>query len=95
MVFYFSKRENCTLWERRKPAVKIQQERKNLSDSFRQSQQNREVVDITALKILVSEKFPNDSTLREIITEDRDCLKTDDFLSKMEIWLKLLRRIKN
>ena len=51
-------------------------------------------VNIRSVKTLVTEKFPRDSVLRQIITEEPDFMKIDEFLVKVEIYLRLLRRLK-
>lgn len=47
-------------------------------------------VDIRSLKAMIFE-FPN-SALRDLILTEADLLTRDNFVLKMEIWLKLLRR---
>jgi len=51
-------------------------------------------VNIRSVKTLVTEKFPRDSVLRQIIIEEPDFMKIDEFLVKVEIYLRLLRRLK-
>ena len=48
-------------------------------------------IDIRSLKAMIFD-FPN-SALRDLILTEADLLTRDNFVLKMEIWLKLLRRI--
>ena len=59
--------------------------------SRQQLYQVRDTVDIRPLKALVIEKFPKNCALRNALLAERDILKTNEFLAKMETWLNLLR----
>jgi hypothetical protein len=48
-------------------------------------------VNITKLKDFVMENFPPESELRELILSEKDVMPVEDFLSKSELWFKLLR----
>ena len=50
------------------------------------------VVVIKALKAFALEKFPTDCALRDVLLAERDKLDVNEFLAKMDIWMKLLRR---
>jgi hypothetical protein len=70
-------------------------ESRDKDQTNQQTQRTRSSINIESIKALVIEKFPRNSALAAIIVEERDSLKIDEFLAKMEIWLKLLRRIKD
>ena len=53
----------------------------------------RKRVDIKPLKFFAFEKFPKDCALRDVLLAEQDFLNAEEFAVKMEIWLKLLRRI--
>lgn len=48
-------------------------------------------IDIRSLKEFARQHLPRDSALREIILSDRDVLDAEEFLVKVDVWLKLLR----
>lgn len=48
-------------------------------------------VDVRRLKNFAFQKLPKDSELRDILLTERDLLNINEFLVKIEIWLKLLR----
>ena len=48
-------------------------------------------IDIKPLKEFAY-NLPKSSVLREILLSEKDQLTTEEFVSKMEIWLKLLNR---
>jgi hypothetical protein len=52
-------------------------------------------IDIRPLKVLVFEKFPQASLVRQVILAERDFLSIYEFLAKIETWLNLLKMIKN
>lgn len=58
-------------------------------------QQRRHVrgtVDIKKLKVFAFEKFSKDCPLRDVLLAERDLLGVHEFLIKLDVWLKLLRR---
>lgn len=61
-------------------------------DLQQQLRQGRAKVDIKALKAFALEKFPRDCALRDVLLAERDKLDVNEFLAKMDIWIKLLRR---
>ncbi|MEM3403679.1 MAG: hypothetical protein QXJ17_03965 [Nitrososphaeria archaeon] len=48
-------------------------------------------VDISELKKFVIENMPRDSKLRELILCEKDTMTVEDFLSKSDLWFKLLK----
>lgn len=46
-------------------------------------------VNIVILKQFILKALPENSHLMEIILAERDELKVDEFLAKMDLWLKL------
>jgi hypothetical protein len=52
-------------------------------------------VDITPIKALVFQKFPKDSAIYDVLFSERDLLSVSEFLIKVDVWLRLLRRLKN
>jgi len=50
-------------------------------------------IDIRPLKKLANQ-FPRESVLRRLITEEKDELEIDEFVVKVEIYLKLARDLK-
>lgn len=63
-------------------------------DLQHQPRQGRAEVDIKALKAFALEKFPRDCALRDVLLAERDNLEVKEFLAKMDIWVKLLRRVR-
>ena len=53
------------------------------------------VVDIRSFKSLISQNFPRNSSIYEVVMSDSDFLVPEDFVSKLSIWLKLCRRIRD
>ncbi len=51
------------------------------------------MVDIKPLKSNVSTIFPQNSVLRGLILEEDDTMPAQEFVAKVGVWLKLLRRI--
>jgi hypothetical protein len=51
----------------------------------------RNVIRIGKLKQFVKKNFPIDSTLRNVIVMDKDILSREDYLSKIDIWMKIFR----
>ena len=49
------------------------------------------LINIRRLKDFVAEKLPTESSLRYVIIAERDDLRVDEFLLKLEVWMKLLR----
>lgn len=54
----------------------------------------RNKIDLTKLKVCAME-LPQGSALREILLSESDTIDIATFLSRLPIWLQLLRRIKN
>jgi hypothetical protein len=48
-------------------------------------------VDIRSLKEFARTELPRRSALREVILGDRDELTAEEFLVKIDVWLKLAR----
>jgi hypothetical protein len=51
-------------------------------------------ISIKSLKKFVYEHLPTNSTIRDLILAEPDQMSTQEFLIKMEIWLRLIPRIK-
>lgn len=49
-------------------------------------------VDIKRLKTFVSERLPEGHLLRDLVGAEDDLLEADEFVRKLRIWQKLLRR---
>jgi len=49
-------------------------------------------VRIRRLKEFASERLPGGSTLRDLILTEEDELAPEEFLAKMDLWLKMFRR---
>jgi hypothetical protein len=49
-------------------------------------------VNIRRLKDFAFKEIPRDNLLREILLGERDELEITEFTSKIDIWLRLLRR---
>ena len=49
---------------------------------------------IARLKQVASDNLPKDSPLREVLLVDNDQLQVNDFLSRIPLWLRLLRRVR-
>ncbi|MCD6241332.1 hypothetical protein J7K27_07440 [Candidatus Bathyarchaeota archaeon] len=52
---------------------------------------NNGKVNIRSLRKFVDETFPRNSVLRELILGEPDQINVQEFLTKMKIWLRLLR----
>jgi len=50
-------------------------------------------VDIRSLRKLAEERLPRGSPLRELLLTERDELEAREFLAKLDVWLRLLRRL--
>jgi hypothetical protein len=61
----------------------------------KQLRQTKDKVDITPIKALVFAKFPKDSAIYDVLFTERDLLSVSEFLIKVDVWMKLLRRLKN
>jgi len=48
------------------------------------------MIDIRSLKGFAGERLPSSSRLRNVLLSERDQLKANDFLAKMDIWMTLL-----
>jgi len=48
------------------------------------------MIDILRLKRFASDNLPSCSRLRSVLLSERDQLKANDFLAKMDIWMTLL-----
>jgi|GEM_PF-3865698 len=57
--------------------------------------QPKDKVDIRSLKSLVFAEFPKGSVIFDIFVTEHDLLSVPEFLIKADVWLTLLRRIKN
>lgn len=49
-------------------------------------------IDIRRIRRFAQERLPIDSPLRDVLLAEKDELSIQDFLAKMDVWLKLLRR---
>ena len=49
-------------------------------------------VDIRSLKELAMRIMPKESVLRDIIPGDKDELSAEEYIAKVDVWLRLLRR---
>jgi thermostable 8-oxoguanine DNA glycosylase len=49
-------------------------------------------VDFRRLKSHVYERLPTNSVLRELILSEKDYMEIEEFLIKLDIYLKLMRR---
>jgi len=49
-------------------------------------------LDLVALKKYAQEKLHPSSPLRDLLLSERDRLSVDEFLAKMDLWLRLMRR---
>jgi hypothetical protein len=47
-------------------------------------------IDLRAFKSLVERRLPHDSPLYRVIVSEKDELPVDSFVSKSEVWLKLM-----
>jgi len=65
---------------------------KNNQDSSNPTSGKRITLDL--LKELVIARLPPGSPLREVILMEADSLTPQEFLAKVDVWLKLLRRDK-
>jgi len=52
-------------------------------------------VDIRSLKSLVFAQFSKDSVIYDVLLAEKDLLDVSEFLAKVDVWLKLLRRNKH
>ena len=50
-------------------------------------------VSIVGLKQFAVTRLPKGSALRELLLSERDELAAEEFLAKMDVWLKLLRQL--
>jgi len=46
-------------------------------------------IDIRKLKHFASIKLPHNSPLREVLLSEKDHMTVDEFLHKLDVWLKL------
>lgn len=52
----------------------------------------KQSLNIRKLKLFAFEKLPKQSLLREIILSEPDELDAHEFIVKVDVWLKLLKR---
>lgn len=64
-----------------------------MSRDLPQLHQRAPKVDIRTLKEFAFQRLP-DCALRDVLLAEQDFLNVDEFLTKMEIYLKLLRRVR-
>jgi hypothetical protein len=64
----------------------------NPSYSLKSTKPADRLVDVSNLKELAAKRLEPDSALRDILLREKEILPTDEFLAKMDIWLKLLGR---
>lgn len=50
-------------------------------------------VNIKSLKLFAYEKLPEGSPLREVLLVENDEITVEEFLIKMDLWLKLSRKL--
>ncbi len=65
-----------------------------VTTAFAHSDQ-RKKVNIRSLKMFAFQKFARNCALRDILLAERDLQNVNEFLTKMEIWLKLSQRIED
>ncbi|MEM2506013.1 MAG: hypothetical protein QXF61_03080 [Nitrososphaeria archaeon] len=53
------------------------------------------MVDIRSLKHFAFEMLPKEAPLRDLLLTEKDEMLAEEFLIKMEIWFKLLRKLKD
>jgi hypothetical protein len=51
------------------------------------------MINIRTLKQFAYELLPKESPLRDLLLTEKDELPADEFIIKLEIWLKLLRKL--
>jgi hypothetical protein len=51
------------------------------------------MVNIGTLKQFASQVLPKDSPQRDLLLTEKDELPAEEFIVKLEIWLKLLRKL--
>ena len=49
------------------------------------------IINIRSLKNFAFEKLPKSSILRELLLDEKEELWMEEFLAKLDLWLKLLR----
>ena len=52
----------------------------------------RKIVNVAKLKRFALEKLPQTSILREILSLEKDEMRADEFLAKLDIWLALFKK---
>ena len=59
--------------------------------NFSSTSERTNAVNVRPLKAFASTRLPRDCPLRQVLVAERDTLNANEFLAKMETWLKLLR----
>ncbi len=54
------------------------------------AERTKELVDLRKFKSLAKRKVPHESPLYKVVASEQDELTVDSFLSKSEIWLRLI-----
>ncbi len=54
------------------------------------AERTKDLVDLRKFKGLAARKVPHDSPLYKVVASERDELPVDSFISKSEIWLRLI-----
>ena len=53
--------------------------------------QRKALIDISKLKEFAYRRLPRSSQLRDLIISEKELLCIDEFLAKIEVWLKIAR----
>ncbi len=54
------------------------------------AERTKDLIDLRKFKSLAERKVPHDSPLYKVVVSERDELPVDSFISKSEIWLRLI-----
>jgi hypothetical protein len=52
------------------------------------------IINIRSLKQFAFEMFPKEPPLRDLLLTEKDEMPAEEFIIKLEIWLKLIRKLK-
>jgi hypothetical protein len=63
--------------------------------AFEKSPRAESKVNISTLKTLVATRCSKDSAIYDVMLTERDFLDLSEFLAKVDVWLKLLRRTRH
>jgi len=65
------------------------------TDTSQNAYQPRKRIDLRALKAFVFSNYQKDSALYDVIVTEEDFLDASELSAKIDVWLKLSRRLKN